>query len=141
MFVLDTDHLSFLERAGHPIGDRIRKKLEAAREDCVATIISYEEQCRGWLSKVAQANTIADQVSVYRKLLRQLQNYCAMTVIEFDEQAAIQFQVLKKATIRIPTMDLKIAAIAISRDATLVTRNWDDFVKVPALRIEDWTKE
>jgi tRNA(fMet)-specific endonuclease VapC len=141
MFVLDTDHLSFLERAGHPIGDRIRAKLNSAHEDCVATIISYEEQCRGWLSTLAKAKSIAEQVSAYRKLLGQLRNYCAITVIEFDEQAAVQLQSFKKAKIRIPTMDLKIAAIARARDATLLTRNWNDFTKVPGLRIEDWTKE
>lgn len=40
---------------------------------------------------------------------------------------------------RIGTMDLKIAAIALANDATLLSRNLRDFGKVPGLRVEDWT--
>ena len=38
-------------------------------------------------------------------------------------------------------MDLKIASITLTQSATLATRNWSDFIKVPGLRLEDWTKE
>jgi len=46
---------------------------------------------------------------------------------------------LKSKKIRIGTMDLKIAAIAIANDAILVTRNLVDFEKVPGLNAQDWT--
>jgi len=36
-------------------------------------------------------------------------------------------------------MDLKIAAIALANDATLLTRNLSDFNKVPDLHAEDAT--
>lgn len=39
---------------------------------------------------------------------------------------------------RIGTMDLKIAAICLAHDATLLTRNLVDFEKVPGLRVENW---
>ena len=42
--------------------------------------------------------------------------------------------------VRIGTMDLKIAAIALVHEAVLITRNVSDFVKVPGLRAQDWTK-
>ena len=35
-------------------------------------------------------------------------------------------------------MDLKIASIALANDSTLLTRNTNDFQRVPGLRIEDW---
>jgi predicted nucleic acid-binding protein len=34
---------------------------------------------------------------------------------------------------------LKIAAIALKHDATLLARNLTDFGMVPDLRVEDWT--
>ena len=35
-------------------------------------------------------------------------------------------------------MDLKIAAIAVAEDATLLSANVSDFQQVPGLRVEDW---
>jgi tRNA(fMet)-specific endonuclease VapC len=35
-------------------------------------------------------------------------------------------------------MDLKIAAIALAYDATVLTRNVSDFGKVTGLKVEDW---
>ena len=35
-------------------------------------------------------------------------------------------------------MDLRIAAIALSRDVTVLTRNTVDFERVPNLKFEDW---
>ena len=41
--------------------------------------------------------------------------------------------------VRIATMDLRIASIALSQGLTLLTRNARDFSKVPGLVVEDWT--
>jgi len=50
-----------------------------------------------------------------------------------------EFRKLQASRVRIGTMDLRIAAIAIANDATLLTRNLSDFGKVPGLRAEDWS--
>lgn len=47
---------------------------------------------------------------------------------------------LRRLRIRIGTMDLRIASIALAHGAKLLTRNSVDFAKVPELTIEDWTR-
>jgi tRNA(fMet)-specific endonuclease VapC len=59
--------------------------------------------------------------------------------LAFDEAAALVFQRLQRARLRIGAMDLKIAAIVVSGDATLLSRNLTDFRQVPGLPVEDWT--
>ncbi len=62
-----------------------------------------------------------------------------MQVVPFDVKAHAVFANLQAAKIRISTMDLRLAAIAISRSMILLTRNTKDFRKVPGLVFEDWT--
>jgi tRNA(fMet)-specific endonuclease VapC len=49
------------------------------------------------------------------------------------------FSQLRANKLRISTQDLRIAAIALSQDAVLVTRNQRDFAKIPTLKMEDWS--
>jgi tRNA(fMet)-specific endonuclease VapC len=69
---------------------------------------------RGWLSYIVKAQTIEQQVEAYKQLKRQLTNYCAIPILEFDGQAAQEFQHLRKTYPRLGTMDLKIASIALA---------------------------
>ena len=59
-------------------------------------------------------------------------------IVPFDERAADQFTTLRRQRMRIGTMDLKIASIALVNDALLVTANLRDFSMVPELRCENW---
>lgn len=140
MVVLDTDHMSIFERAESMSGQRLHARL-APLEDSekATTIVCFEEQVRGWLSYLAQASTLVKQIDAYRRLNRQLKNYCDIIVLEFDESAAVQFQRLKQSHIGVGTMDLKIAAITLAHDATLLSGNLKHFHKVPGLKVEDWT--
>lgn len=63
-----------------------------------------------------------------------------LQILPFDEAAAEQFVQLKARVKQVGTQDLKIAAIALSVNATLVTRNAVDFARIPGLKIEDWTQ-
>jgi len=140
MYILDTDHLSLLGRAGSPEAQRLRFRLAGLKpEERVTTIITFEEQMRGWMAYLARARSFAQQVEAYRRLKEFLDRYLQITVLEFDEAAAAQCQRLRKLRLRIGTMDLKIAAIALAHDATLLSRNLSDFSRVPGLKVEDWT--
>ncbi len=71
MVILDTDQMSLLDQARSREGERLRERLLAIRPDERATtIISYEEQTRGWLSYVARARTVKQFVEAYRRLRR-----------------------------------------------------------------------
>ena len=87
----------------------------------------------------AQARTSERQVNAYRKLKRHLDAYLKIQVLEFTTEAATEFERLQRLRPRIGTMDLRIAAIALVHDATVLTKNAKDFSRVPNLRIEDWT--
>ena len=137
--LLDTDHISLLERGGTE-GAAIRNRMRRIPiDDIGTTIISYEEQMRGWLSRISRASTADDQTKAYERLKRELQNYCDIPVVEYGTGAIREFDRLKGLRVRIGTMDLKIAAIALANNATLLTRNLSDFNRVPDLRAEDWS--
>ncbi len=139
MYLLDSDHMSLLER-GNAEGQRIRNRLQNVPLDDVATtIVSYEEQTRGWMARLASSMQPGRQVSDYSELKRLLNNYCRIAVVEFDAKSATEFTRLRQAGIRIGSMDLKIASIALANDTTVLTRNTQDFSKVPNLKFEDWS--
>jgi tRNA(fMet)-specific endonuclease VapC len=66
-----------------------------------------------------------------------------LEVADFDRDATAEYgrvrTLLEKKGQPIGSMDLLIAAHAISLDVTLVTHNMREFGKVPGLRMEDWT--
>jgi tRNA(fMet)-specific endonuclease VapC len=139
MYIFDTDHLSVLERGGVKAQRLMQRLANVNSTQVAASIISYEEQMRGWLSYIAKAKTVEQQVEPYKQLKQQLTNYCTIPILEFDEQAAQEFQRLRKAYPRLGTMDLKIASIALVNKAVLLTRNSADFGQIAGLSIENWT--
>ncbi len=140
MFILDTDHMSLLEWGGAE-SSLLRERLaDYESQEVATTIITYEEQIRGWMAYIARARSLAQQVEGYRRLRNQLENYRQTPVIDFDDRAGELYQQFRRSRIRIGSMDLKIAAIVRANEATLLTRNERDFSQVPKLKIEDWTR-
>jgi tRNA(fMet)-specific endonuclease VapC len=141
MIILDTDHFSFLEfpesRESIRLSARIAKVDPA--EHVVVTVVTYEEQTRGRLAAVNAARNADERIMAYLLLRKQLQNYLRVRMVDFDAAAEAVAQELQRARVRIGTLDLRIAAIALSRGALVLSRNRRDFAKVPNLRIEDWT--
>jgi tRNA(fMet)-specific endonuclease VapC len=61
-------------------------------------------------------------------------------MVNFTEEAHDRFIDLRRQGIRIGTQDLRIAAICLVNQLTLVTRNRQDFTQVPGLVLQDWTQ-
>ena len=141
MIILDTDSLSLLDRENAIESSVLRNNLERfAPEEIFTTIITFEENMRGWLAFIARSKTAEQQIYAYTKLHRFLESYRNTLVLDYDEKAAEVFQDFKAQKIRVGTMDLKIAAIAVSKNAILVSRNLSDFLQISNLTVEDWTK-
>lgn len=147
MLILDTDLLSIIQQRRGEIYRRLNECLQLVYEiETVAiTIVSLEEQMRGWMAFLNQPSSKRDGgatlVVGYRRLHRLFEDFGGRTVLEFGDRAYEQYHNLKSRKIRIGTMDLRIAAIALLHNATLLTRNTRDFEKIPGLKIEDWTKD
>ena len=62
-----------------------------------------------------------------------------LKLLDFYLSAYNFYKELVSQRIRIGTRDLRIAAITLSINGILVTRNTKDFAKVSNLEMEDWT--
>ena len=139
MLVLDTDHVSELGY-GTPAGLRLRDRLLASGEDIATTIVTVEEQLRGWLAEIHRLADPHRQIPAYQRLHERIEFYAHWTILQWDTAAAESFLSLRQQGVRIGSMDLKIACIALVHESTLLTRNTSDFAHVPGLRVENWTQ-
>ncbi|HSQ55945.1 MAG TPA: type II toxin-antitoxin system VapC family toxin [Gemmata sp.] len=139
MVVLDTDVLSLLQRPHSDAFRRLADRIATSGQEIYATIVSFEEQTRGWIAACAKAKTPERYAIEARRLHEMLEDFATRAILLFDERAVAQFKRLKQLKLRIGTMDLRIASIVLANEATLITRNLRDFAKIPDLRVEDWT--
>ena len=137
--LLDTDHFSILQHE-QPAAMILRRRLDElpGNEVCVS-IVSFQEQSRGWLAYLHRARKPEQVLKGFKYLQNMLHDYLARQVLPFDERAMQEFMVLQRQRIRIGTSDLRIAAIAMANGIKLVSRNLRDFRQVPGLDVEDWT--
>jgi tRNA(fMet)-specific endonuclease VapC len=100
------------------------------------TIITVEEQMRGWLATITKERKAKRQVNPYRELGLLFDFFSELHVQPFDDAAADRFDQLPAR--KVGTMDRKIAAIALTQNALLLTANSRDFGQIPGLRFENW---
>lgn len=140
LLILDTDHVSLVLR-GHPT---VVKHLKQASVKPSTTIITVQEIFNGWVGELNQPNakstTILDR---YHQLYLAMALLKRLPILEFDAPAFNIYEnlLLQNLNLRKKRLqkDMRIAAIALSLDATVITRNRRDFEQVPGLNIEDWT--
>ena len=140
MPILDTDTLTIIQRGEEPFYTRLVTRLNMlpAGTPVSVTIVSFQEQLRGWLEYVKRAQP--GQLAVaYGKLRAFHEDFNTRPMIMFDPPSELVYERLKDEKTRVATMDLRIAAIAIAHNDVLISRNLRDFRRVPGLRVEDWT--
>jgi tRNA(fMet)-specific endonuclease VapC len=104
-----------------------------------ATTITLGEQVQGRLAVIRQAHTQSDAARGYLRLRETVIFYQAIQLVDYTTEAVAHFEELRRQGVRIGTQDLRIAAIALTADAILVSRNTRDFAQVPGLTLEDWS--
>jgi tRNA(fMet)-specific endonuclease VapC len=139
-YLLDTDHINILQRRSGPeFGTLWARITRVSRVDFGFSIVSFHEQVLGCHAYINRARKVDDVVHGYDMLARALRQFAAAPVVTFDAEASAVFDALGSRRLRVDTMDLRIASIALSRGLVLLTRNSADFARVPGLVIEDWT--
>ena len=139
MTVLDTDHLTILKYTESAQCRALNDRMERSGETAFATtVVSMEEQLRGWLAQIHKVRDFHKQVPHYHQLARLFDFFRHWHLLAFDERAADECKRLRQEGIRIGTQDLKIASIALVHDALLLSANLADFRRVPGLRVESW---
>lgn len=139
MYLLDTDYLIILQRRSQPFFGKIAASMsQFTPADFYISIPTVHEQILGANAYISRARNIAGVIKGYRMIEVSMRDYQRFQVLPFDDAAAEIFSDLQK-TLRVGTMDLRIASIALANGMTLLTRNAVDFSRVPHLTIEDWT--
>lgn len=139
-YLLDTDHFSFLQRgSGKEFTQSMTRMDQYSSTEFAVSIISFHEQVLGAHNFINRARTNRDIIRGYTLLQEILQGFTSFSVLPFDMVGVSIFNELRENKVRGSTMDLRIGAIALSRNLILLTRNVADFNKIPDLKIEDWT--
>jgi hypothetical protein len=56
MLILDTDHLTIIQRQSEPAYSRLATRLrEFSSSEICTTIVNFEEQMRGWLAVIGRS--------------------------------------------------------------------------------------
>jgi tRNA(fMet)-specific endonuclease VapC len=146
MIILDTDIISLVQREESAEGLRVRARIAQLppSEMTATTVITYEEQIQGWIAAIAKSrkppHDAEREVEIYARLVKLIGNYRNIHILPYDRRAANRFEQLRSLKLRVGSNDLRIAAIVLSLGGTLITRNLIDFLRVPGLRAEDWSK-
>lgn len=135
-FLFDTDHLTLLQYQ-HPL---LVQRIAIQPVDSVGICpVNIEEVMRGRLARLGRILTGGLHVEAYAHLVDAVEMFRRFPVVPFDDPSEIQFQQLRSAGLRVGTLDLKIAAVALAHRLTVLTRNRRDFGRIPGLVIEDWS--
>jgi tRNA(fMet)-specific endonuclease VapC len=142
-YILDTDHITALQRRD-PIFLQYFKLIDDSQ--IFVTIINLEEQVQGrfqYINEIKKKKDYEKLLGAYANLRETVYFFSQMqeNLLDFDQSALDEYQKLcQKFPDKRIQQDLKIAAIALTHQMILVTRNTKDFCQIPDLTLEDWTK-
>ncbi|MBF2065132.1 MAG: type II toxin-antitoxin system VapC family toxin [Calothrix sp. C42_A2020_038] len=135
IYILDTDHLSLYGR-NHLA---LLQRLFAESVQLNTTVINVEEQLRGRLAQVAEAEDGTTKSNAYIRLVETVTLLSEFTILQYSAKSHEIYKDLIAQNIPVGSQDLRIASITLANKAILLTKNLQEFNKVPGLNIEDWS--
>lgn len=138
MILLDNDHFTVMAHEDYSQHRELAGRLLGQTDDVCLPVIAAEESLRGWLAQVQRAKRESQRIAAYDHLIELIGVLPLFRILRWDEAAAREMARLRGLRVNTPTHDLMIAAMTISHDALLLTRNAKDFSRVPGLRFENW---
>ena len=137
LYILDTDSLSLYARGNEILITRCKT---FSPKGLFITVITVEEQVSGWYDLIRRAKNAEQLERGYLHLSESIEMFSDFSILPFTRPAIERYENLKSLKLGVGKMDMRIAAIVLENNATLVTRNRRDFERIPALQIEDWTE-
>ena len=140
LYVIDTDIFTLIQHQARQSVPLLFLRVSMQKqENLCTTIISFQEQAKGCLASANRIQPESKLLDAYEMMQNLRDAYCRLNVLPFNAAAKRQVDELVRQRIRVGTMDMRIAAITMVNQATLITRNTQDFERIPGLRLEDWT--
>jgi tRNA(fMet)-specific endonuclease VapC len=99
----------------------------------------WQSNLSGRLAQISGAQNSTSLSNAYQWLSDTVEMLSDFQVLQYDETATQIYQTCKSQKVRIGTQDLRIASIVLAQGGILLTRNLQDFAKVPGLQIQDWS--
>ena len=96
MLILDTDHLTAIDRAT-AFGAILRSRLANQEDDFCTTIVSICEQLKGLLALISSARNDHDILERYSRLSKKLRSLQDFGILDWTEAAAREFHDLRRA--------------------------------------------
>lgn len=101
LFVLDTDHVSLLQR-GHPaVAVRV---LAVSPDELAVTVITFEEQLGAWYTQIRQARNPEKLTRAYEGLSQILEDAKHLRILPFSRSAIDRYLDLRRTYRRVGKM-------------------------------------
>jgi tRNA(fMet)-specific endonuclease VapC len=135
-YVLDTDTLTLFSHGQERVSTRV-----AVHRDVVSiAAVTAEESLKGWLSSIRAARRPSEIETAYQSFIQAVNLVASFPLLNYSQTAIARYETRKKLKLNVGGNDLRIAAIALEHNATVVSANLRDFTRVPDLKVEDWSQ-
>ncbi|WP_309720186.1 type II toxin-antitoxin system VapC family toxin [Armatimonas sp.] len=138
MILLDTDTLSLFLRSSRQYPELFRRIREAPLDDLYISAITVGEIMEGGLALIRKLQPKDQEAAGYKLLIDHFEALKSFAILPYDTEAEAIFHGFPKNIRRQGRQDCQIAAIALTHEATVITRNERHFAQIPSVVFENW---